>query len=336
MAKLLKVSIASGVMDSVYGKSQYPIMMFLEKKAEAYEAQSVIDSVFNMEKSKHFGEKVSGMTSFDAFDVVPEGGAYPKDTIEEGFSKNFEHVTVKKSFPLTQELVEDANLINFKKQPAGFVGAYYRTREKLGAALFGAAIQGNSSIGVLNHNFSALGADGVGLFNTGHTSATGEYQNQSNRYTNAFSDGALGLVESAMQDYRDDNGNVLGIVPDTIIIPNDAPLKKAVFAAIGADKDPDTANNGFNYHFGRWNVIVWQYLNQFLGTETAPWIVTSSQYNQEAGGAIWFDRVPLEIRSYIDENTDDNIWKGRARFSAGFNDWRFAAVGGVASGTTLS
>jgi hypothetical protein len=43
----------------------------------------------------------------------------------------------------------------------------------------------------------------------------------------------------------------LGLVPDTIIIPNDAMLKKEVFAAIGADKDPNTANNGFNFQFGR-------------------------------------------------------------------------------------
>lgn len=336
MANLLKVSITSGVMDSVFGKSQYPIKMFLEKKAEAFEAQSVVDQIFCMEKSKHFGEKVSGLTSFDAFDVVPEGGAYPKDTIEEGYGQTFEHVTVKKSFPLTQEAVEDANLINFRKKPASFVSAYYRTREQLGAALIGAGIQGNNSINVLNHKFSALAADKLGLFNTGHTSFTGEYGTQSNRYTNAFSDDALGLIESAMQDYRGDNGEVLGVTPDTILIPNDAALKKAVFAAIGADKDPDTANNGFNYHFGRWNVIVWQYLNQFIGSEVKPYIVMSSQYNKDAGGAIWYDRVPLTITSYIDENTDDNIWKGRARFSAGFNDWRFAAVGGVASGTTLS
>ena len=58
-----------------------------------------------------------------------------------------------------------------------------------------------------------------------------------------------------MQNFMDDNGNLLTLAPDTIIIPNDYSLKNAVFEAIGADKDPDTANNGFNYLFGRWNVI---------------------------------------------------------------------------------
>ncbi len=51
---------------------------------------------------------------------------------------------------------------------------------------------------------------------------------------------------------------------------------------------------------------------------------------------MWNDRVLLSVRSVIDENTDANKWKGRARFNATGNDWRFFAVGGVASGTTLS
>ena len=196
-------------------------------------------------------------------------------------------------------------LMNFKQKPTAFVGAYYRTREQLGAALLGNAIQGNAAAVFAGKSFSAKSADQIGLFNTGHTSITGEYTNQSNRFTNAFSDSALSLAETAMQSFRDDNGNVLAVNPDTIIIPNIASLKKTVFAAIGADKDPATSNNGFNYHFGRWNVIVWAYLNQFIGSETAPWILMSSNYNKENGGALWYDRVGLSVASYIDENTDD-------------------------------
>ena len=138
-----------------------------------------------------------------------------------------------------------------------------------------------------------------------------------------------------MQGFADDNGNILSVIPDTIVIPNDADLKMEVFAAIGADKDPNTANNGFNFTFGRWNVIVWSYLNQFITKGNKPWMVMSSQYNEDYDGAVWYDRVKLSVKSYIDENTDDNIWKGRARLSAGFNDWRAFALGGAASGTTL-
>ena len=125
------------------------------------------------------------------------------------------------------------------------------------------------------------------------------------------------------------------MAPDTILIPNQYALKKAVFAAIGADKDPDTANNGFNYQYGRWNVIVWPYLNQYLTAGASPWVLLDSRYNEDYGGAIWLDRTKLEVRSRIDEGNDANVWQGYARFIAGFNDWRFAACGGVTGGDKL-
>lgn len=329
-------SEASGVNKSIYGESQEPIKMFIEKKAELFETESIVDKIFQMEKSKHFAEKETGMTSMNGFSPVGEGGAYPKDEMQEGYDKTFKHVTWKDSFAITQEMVEDASLMDFKKKPGAFITGYYRTREQFGAALLGGAIQGLSSIEFGGRAFDTTGNDNLSLFSTGHTSITGEYQNQSNRFTNAFSVDALGMTEEGMQGFRDDNGNILSVVPDTIIIPNSHSLKKKVFEAIGADKDPATANNGFNYQFGRWNVIVWAYLNQFMGQEVEPWIVASSQYNADNHGAVWFDRIQLAVKSYIDENTDDNIWKGRSRFSAGFNDWRAFAVGGVASGTTLA
>lgn len=329
-------SEGSGVNNSVFGKSQEPIKMFIEKKAEAFETESVVDKVFQMEKSKHFAEKETGMTSMNGFSPVGEGGAYPKDQMQEGYSKVFEHTTWKDSFVITQEMVEDASVMNMKQKPTAFVTGYYRTREMFGAALLGNAITGGTALTFRGKRFDTTSNDALSLFNTQHTSITGETGVQSNRFTNAFSVDNLGKLEEKMQGFKDDNGNILSVIPDTIIIPNLHSLKKAVFAAIGADKDPATSNNGFNYQFGRWNVIVWPYLNQFMGSEEAPWILASSQYNEDYHGAVWYDRIALEVKSYIDENTDDNIWKGRARLSAGFNDWRAFAVGGVASGTTIA
>ena len=142
-------------------------------------------------------------------------------------------------------------------------------------------------------------------------------------------------MEAAMQDFRGDGDEVLDVAPTTIIIPNEYTLKRDVFAAIGADKDPATANNGFNYTFGRWNVIVWQYLNMFLGDDKKPWVLLDKQYNQTYNSAVWLDRIQLEVRSELASN-DANVWKGYARFGAGFNDWRGFAVGGVAGGTKLA
>lgn len=324
----------SGVANSIFGKSQAPIRMFLEKRGEAFEQQSMIKELFNMSTSNHWGEKFTTMTAMDGFKPVGENGTYPNDGMQEGFDKFLEHMTWKNQFSLSREIVDDAKLMDLKKKPAAFITAYYRTREKFAAALFGGAITGATSVEFVGKKFDAKTADGKALFAKDHPSVLKKAA-QSNQFADAFSNDALGAMESAMQDFRGDNGEILDVAPDTILIGNDYQLKKDVFAAIGADKDPNTANNGFNYNFGRWNVIVWPYLNQFITAGSKPWVLVDQKYNNEYGGAIWLDRTNLEVKSRIDDANDANIWGGYARFIAGFNDWRFAAVGGVSGGTTL-
>lgn len=324
----------SGLQDSIFGKSQEPIKMFIEKRGEAFEQASMLPELFNMGKSKHWGEKFGTMTAMEGFKPVGENGDYPQDGMQEGFSKFLEHMTWKNSFSLSREIVDDAKLMDLKRQPAGFIAGYYRTREKFGAALIGAAVQKNTSVSFEGKTFSAASADGQCLFSKTHPSKIKASRVQSNLFADAFSAAALGAMECAMQDFRGDADEVLDVAPTTILIPNDYRLKNDVLAAIGADRDPDTSNNGFNYHFGRWNVIVWPYLNQFVAAGTRPWIMLDKRYNDEYGSAVWLDRVALEVRSELSGN-DANVWKGYARFTAGFNDWRGYAVGGVTGGTQL-
>ena len=327
-------SEGSGLNDSIYGKSQAPIRMLIEARAEAFEEKSILKELFMQDTSKHWAEKYTSMTAMDGFDPVGENGAYPLDGMQEGYSKTLEHVTWKNSFSISRELMEDGKLIDLKKKPVGFVKSYYRTRESLGAALFGAALQGAKVADFRGKKFDATAADGATLFNAAHKSKV-KGANQSNMFSDAFSVDALAYAEAAMQNFKGDNNELVNVAPNTILIPNDAALKKAVFAAIGADKDPDTNQNGFNYQFGRWNVLVWNYLNQFIADGVQPWIRCDLDYNTEYGGAIFTDRTALDVRSTIDENTDANVWRGYSRFTAGFNDWRAFAVGGVSGGTTL-
>ena len=327
-------SESSGLCDSIYGKSQAPIRLFLEKKGEAFENESQLKNLFYTQDSDHFGEKFTYLTSMEGFRAVGENGAYPIDESQEGFAKFFEHTTFKNSFAISREMIEDSKTIDLKKKPAAFIQSYYRTKEKLGAALFGNALMENEKFTFADKEFDATCADGLPLFSKGHKGVkTADVQ--CNIFSDTFSEDSLGAIESAMQNFRGDSGELLDIAPDTILIPNVHSLKKQVFAAIGADKDPSGSGNGFNYHFGRWNVIVWNYLNDYVRDGDMPFILIDSRYNSDNAGAVWLDRTPLEVRSTVDENTDANIWRGYARFSAGFNDWRFAAAGGMQSGSSI-
>ena len=324
----------SGLNDSIFGKSQAPIRSFLEKRSEAFEKQSVIPLLFSEEKSTGWAEKYTGMTAMDGFKAVGENGATPTDGFQEGYAKQIENITWKDSFSRSREIMEDAKVFDLRKRPQAFIDGYNRTRERFAAQLFGEAIKGSTSFKTGDVTVSATCADGLSLFNTAHKAKV-KGANQSNKFSDAFSADALAAAETALQNVKGDNGEVLAVVPDTIVIPNDYALKQSVFSVIGADKDPATANNGFNYLFGRWNVIVSQYLTEFITAGTAPWILMSSSYNKDVGGAIFQDRTPLDVTSYIDQNTHANVWTGYARFAAGFNDWRFACVGGVTGGTAL-
>lgn len=327
----------SGLQNSIYGLSQEPIKLFLEKRGEAFEQQSMLDKIFVMEKSNNSMEKATGMTGMNGFLPTGEGGAAPRDHMQEGFSKVWEHMVWRDSFEISREIIDDAKMMDLKQRPGAFISGYYRTRERFGAALLGGAINGATSVNFGGKKFDTTGADKLALFHKAHPSAIKENKKtQSNQFADAFSVDALSAMESAMQGVRGDNDEILDVIPDTIVIgAADWKLKRDVFAAIGSEKVPDSNNNNMNFQFGRWNVIIWPYLDEFAKGTNTPWILMSSVYNEEHYANVWWDRVNLEVTSYVDMNTHANIWDGYARFTAGFNDWRAFAVGGISGGTQL-
>ena len=330
----LTFSEGSGLNDSVYGKCQAPIRMFLEKRGEAFEQESVVERLFLMGTSENYGDLLTSMTAMAGFEPVGENGAYPEDSMQEGYQKLLVYETWKDSFSISKEMIEDSKLMDLRKQPGAFMTSYHRTRELFGAALYGGAIKAASTVQFKGKTFDITTADGQPLFSAAHPAKVSGPA-QCNLFKDAFSVDALGQMETAMQIFCGDTEEILDVSPDTILIPDLASLKKDVFAAIGADKDPATSNNAFNYQFGRWTVICWPYLNKFITAGTAPWILLDSKYNEQYGGAVWNDRIPLAVRSTIDENTDANVWRGRSRWNATVNDWRFAAIGGISTGEDL-
>lgn len=322
----------SGVADSIFGKCQAPIASFIKKKGEAFEQSSLIKSMFSDRKSNHFGELYGSMTAMEGFKPVGENGAHPVDGMREGYKKLITNVTWKSSFSISREAMDDSQIIDLKKKPEQFTTSYYRTRERFGAALYGAAINLQKSLKFYDTEFPTTTADGETLFSKNHPSILGK-KKQSNFFSDAFSKDALGAAESRMHDFRDDQGAVLNVAPDTIVIANDYKLINTVFEVIGSDKDPDTSNNGFNFHYGRWNIICNPYLNEFVTGSS--WMLLDSHYSASCDGAIFQDRTALEVKSYIDNSTDANVWNGFARFSGGFVDWRFACLGGVSGGDAL-
>jgi hypothetical protein len=82
-----------------------------------------------------------------------------------------------------------------------------------------------------------------------------------------------------------------------------------------------------NLKYGKYEVVTSAYLSDVEGFKEEAGkphglILIDPERNREGLGATWFDRKPLEVRSYKDDKTEANVWAGRARFGAGFGDFR--------------
>lgn len=338
MSGFLTVSIGSGLNGTIYGDCQVPLKAFLESRGEAFQRESLLPYLYRMEKSRHWAERYSSETAMGDFEPVGEGGDYPKTGFEDGYFRDIVNMTFKQSFSVTQELVEDCLLGTMKQRANKLVTAYGRTREKFGRILYAGGLYG-TTVSYKGKTFACGSADGQALFSKTHPNKVNGAK-QTNLYNGTFTNTLLGKIETEMQNIKGDNGELLGVAPDTIWIPNDAALKDAVFSAVGADKEPTSGNNAFNYQFGRWNIIVDPYLTAALTdlgkSSEKPFFLLDSKFIELNDGPIFQDRVPLDVKSVIDNNNDNNVWQGRARFGAGFADWRFVAVGNMSNGTALA
>jgi hypothetical protein len=329
-------SEAAGLNNSIFGNSQYPIKMMLTDQSEAFEAESVLPYIFNMDTTSKWAEKYTYETSLPNFQPVGEQGIYPEGGFQEGYGSVIVPDEWKLQFSVTQTMVEDAMFGKVKQKAYGFTKAHYRTREQFGLGILNAGSATTMSFGGKSFNITC--ADALALFSGVHTSVTGGTGTQSNYFANAFSYDALCLGEEHMRYLTDDDGNILDISPDTIIIPPKARILKLVLDAIGADEGtPNTTNNSFNMQYGRWNVIMSPYLTNTASVTADTWYLMDSKWNEMYEGLVMLDRVPLTVKSYIDEKTDANIIKGRSRYVAKPNRWQ--AIGKFDPGigtTTLS
>lgn len=294
----------------------------------------LVNALFNVKKSKRFGEKIAGLSTFGNFEAVDEGAEAPADTLKETEPKLITHSEFKKLFEVTKTMKEDLQFDIVATKAAAYVRSYKRSRAEFASAALTSAAKTftyGSKTGL-----DSTTADGLALFDKAHTGLTG-VATQSNVFTNAFGndDAMLNRLANIGMNFKNATGHVMGYTFDTLIVPGNAyrliTLGKKI---INSDQQVGSSFNDVNVNKGIWKLVVDHHWQVADGTE--PYIIMSSQANKDLMGSMFYDRTPLEIEQDVDVRTQNLISSGRGRFSAGFGDWRHIIMGGAAAGTELT
>ena len=345
-------NIEEAIKNSAFNVLQEPIKMILDNQKEAYEQNSIISKFFVMKTTDRYMEEYRSQTSMDGFKPTEDMEVAPISDFEESYFQQFTFQIWTNSFVISKQTMEDGKLMDVDMKANAFIKGYNRTREQYAVAMIGAALgnTGNTYEDLKITAKSGKGMDTVtgaiegdrqqyfhGLHKTVQLRDGRPQITQSNKFTATlnFTDDVtpdleekvldvLGQVESIMATYKDDKGNITPVEVDTIFVGQNYRLIDILTRGLKSKYGASMDGNGINTQYGKYKIVVSPYLSGIDGFKDADngIILASSSRNKEGLGAVWFDRKPLEVRSYKDDKTEANVWAGRARWGAGFGDFR--------------
>ena len=327
-------------LDPMIGRYEHPIKMIISSESDEYRKKhSIVEKLFNIEKSNRYSETIVGENNFDVFAVTKEGQGAENDSVGTTFDKTIFHHQFMKEFTVTAEMMEDAKngiAADAKRRASAFARAYEQTRNKLAMKALYSGTSGTMTFAKGTFDISV--ADGKPLFHGAHTFAPEKMagKTQSNLFHKNITgtadlENVLNLATNKMRNFWDEDGEVLGYVPDTIIIPgNQAELETWVKKVCGSERTTGNGNNDINIQYGNWDIVVF---TDWVADDKR-FILMSSEANKNLLGSVFYNRVPLTVKNWVDYHTGNYIWNGRARMGVGHYTWKHASMVISASSAT--
>ena len=317
----------------LYGKWINPIKTLITDESNACEKnKTILDVLFNVEKSNRYSETIMGESDFDTFQSKAEGANAEYDTVQKTYDKVIEHIEFGKEFVITKKMADDAKFgmgANMKNAPRKFIRAYYKTKVKLAAQ---ALINGTETSMTFNGATVDLSVgDKLPLFSKAHTYTTEKMsgKTQSNYFYGEITadaaafETALGTLANKVRNFKDENGETMGYTADVLIIPCNRPrLEMMAKQIIGSERTVGSNHNDINTQYGNWTLVVldgWE-------TEDDRFMVMSSEANKNLLANMFFNRIKLDIASDIDKHNRNMFWNGYCRFGVGFTTWKHIAL----------
>lgn len=266
---------------------------------------SAVASLFNVGTSGRASERTKGMGSMG---LVPEksGSELKRKEIDPLETKEYIHKEFSDYISIPMTLIEDSEMGLISDILGEYSMTYNRTWVYHMSSVFQNAFSGTGHVA----------ADGKALCATGRSSGK---KAMTNKGTSALSQASVAETRRLMMQFKDENGLVLMVKPDTLLVGTD--LMDTGMVIVGTDRETGSNNNDVNTVRGL-NLIVdpllsgndWFLIDSTLAKRHLRWwwrIRPTASGGFAVHPASEFD---AEVRT-----------RGRMRYSFGFDDtpWIF-------------
>ena len=237
--------------------------------------------------------------------VKPEGQALQYDTLQQGWTQRYVHITYALGYIITREMIEDNLYMKLAQQRTEALAmSMKQTKENVAA-------------NVLNRGFSNsyLGADGLCLFSTAHLmSRGGTYSNK----LAVDADLSEAAIEQALIDiagFTNDAGLRISAMGQKLIIPRQ--LQFEATRILKSDLQNDSANHAINAMRAMGVLPQGVVMNHYL-TDTNAWFIKTNVND----GLKYFQRRDLGVENDTEFDTENMKFKASERYSFGWTDPR--------------
>jgi hypothetical protein len=278
--------------------------------------ESTVDRVFNMETSQAAYEDEVVMAGLGPMPEKTEADGFEYQSLVEGGSKRFVHLTYGLGSRYSWELAQDDQYGLVKQVPKALVRSGNFTREQVPWNIFNlgfTTITTSDGETLFNNQHPLLGgppATAVGPGVSNHISAAGTYPNRPATDMD-LSFTALQTMSFHFQRLIDSMGIPVVYTPKFLIIPPE--LQYIAEEILGSEGKPYTANNEKNVLKGMLEIVIVPYL-----TSRTAWFVACEK---DMHHLKFYNRHPLS--QDMDDDFDTQALKHIAfqRFSAGAKTW---------------
>ncbi|MGE5403786.1 MAG: Mu-like prophage major head subunit gpT family protein [Candidatus Saccharibacteria bacterium] len=254
------VTATAGKIDAAIGRFEGPLMAYMLKEEQDFAKDSIKEKLYNVRKSKHYSESVSGLTGIGGF--VPTDGAIPYTEFEEGYDKTFTHQVWKLGIEIKRELLDDSRVLDMEALAGMLTDSWNTTLEEMLHAPFNNCTA--TTFTFEGKSFNNAGADDLALASNAHTSKTGKGSSQDNYTTNTLTVANLKTAEEMMKGFKTDIGKKGNWKGDTLLVPYES--RDAAWEIAYSAGKVNSGDNNVNPYKEKFNVVVSDWL-----TDTDAW-----------------------------------------------------------------